>query len=110
MVRCGALPLRQLSREFGCDIVYSEETIALKLAKCVRVVEPSTNLIGYVLPKNTGSSPTSPSSDSSMVGSCGVSMKAGATGSQYSYCMRDAGEHGLLDGMSTIIILAYDFG
>jgi len=50
MVRASTLPLRWISRERGCSIVYTEETVDLKLAKCIRRVCKLTGLIEYVLP------------------------------------------------------------
>ena len=38
MVRAGTLPLRLLSLEHGADIVYGEEIIDRKIAKCRRKV------------------------------------------------------------------------
>ncbi len=52
MVRTGSLPLRILSREYGVDMVYSEETVDLKLAKCIRCVDEATGLISYVNPSS----------------------------------------------------------
>ena len=37
MVRVGMLPYRLLALEYGADIVYSEELIALKLQKTKRI-------------------------------------------------------------------------
>ena len=38
MVRAGTLPLRLLALEHGADIVYGEEIIDRKIAKCTRKV------------------------------------------------------------------------
>lgn len=45
----GTLPMRLLALEYGADIVYSEEIIAKKFAKCERVVDDSGR-VEFVLP------------------------------------------------------------
>lgn len=50
MVRISTLPFRLLCVNHGADIVYSEELIAVKLAKCTRSYNASNDTIEYVLP------------------------------------------------------------
>jgi len=47
----GTLPMRLLALEYGSDIVYSEELIAHKLAKCVRTIDETSDRVEFVLPK-----------------------------------------------------------
>jgi tRNA-dihydrouridine synthase 2 len=50
MVRVGTLPFRLLAAECGADITYSEELVALKLMKAVRVVNDAKRTIDFVAP------------------------------------------------------------
>lgn len=50
MVRVGTLPMRLLALEYGADIVYSEEIIAKKFAKCLRTVDEKSKRVEFVLP------------------------------------------------------------
>ncbi|KAF7645135.1 hypothetical protein LDENG_00209490 [Lucifuga dentata] len=38
MVRVGTLPMRLLALDYGADVVYCEELIDIKMARCHRVV------------------------------------------------------------------------
>lgn len=49
MVRAGTLPLRLLALEHGADIVYGEEIIDRKIAKCQRVVNDNLGTIDFVI-------------------------------------------------------------
>jgi len=48
MVRVNTMPMRVLALEYGADLVYSEELIALKLMKCSRVYNNDLNTIDFV--------------------------------------------------------------
>lgn len=50
MVRVGTLPFRLLAAESGADITYSEELVALKLMKAVRVVNDAKRTIDFIAP------------------------------------------------------------
>jgi len=50
MVRVGTLPFRLLAAECGADVTYSEELVALKLMKSVRVVNEARKTIDFVAP------------------------------------------------------------
>ena len=56
MVRIGTLPTRLVALEYGCDLVFTPETIAYKLSKCRRVTRPG-GLIDYVHTKSTTDGP-----------------------------------------------------
>ncbi len=48
MVRAGTLPLRLLALEHGADIVYSEEIIDRKIARCRRVINDKLGTVDFV--------------------------------------------------------------
>eukprot|EP00736_Rhodelphis_marinus_P011862 Rmarinus@m.15289 len=48
MVRVGSLPLRLLALGYGADLVYSEETISLKLEQCDRIVNDTFGTVDFV--------------------------------------------------------------
>lgn len=50
MVRVGTLPFRLLAAECGADITYSEELVALKLMKAIRVVNDVKRTIDFIAP------------------------------------------------------------
>ena len=52
MVRAGTLPLRLLSLEHGADLVYGEEIIDRKIAKCERRVNRELGTVDFVIPNN----------------------------------------------------------
>lgn len=52
MVRVGTLPFRILSIRNGADVVFTEELISFKLAKCKRVVNEELKTIDFVQEKN----------------------------------------------------------
>lgn len=47
MVRCCTLPLRLQALEHGADLVWSEELIAVKIARCKRVPNADTRRVEY---------------------------------------------------------------
>lgn len=47
MVRCGALPTRLLSLQYGADLVWSPEIVDRAIIGCERTVNPRTGLIAY---------------------------------------------------------------
>ncbi|XP_056272689.1 tRNA-dihydrouridine(20) synthase [NAD(P)+]-like [Pseudoliparis swirei] len=50
MVRVGTLPMRLLALDYGADVVYSEELIDIKMAKCHRVVNEVLDTVDFVAP------------------------------------------------------------
>ncbi|KAM8891919.1 tRNA-dihydrouridine(20) synthase [NAD(P)+]-like isoform 1-T1 [Spinachia spinachia] len=50
MVRVGTLPMRLLALDYGADVVYSEELIDIKMAKCQRVVNDVLQTVDFVAP------------------------------------------------------------
>lgn len=52
MVRVGQLPFRLLAAEYGADLCYSEELIAHKVARLVRVDNPLTSTTQFYLPEH----------------------------------------------------------
>ena len=53
MVRCGTLPLRLQALGHGADLTWSEELIALKLAKCRRVEVAAAGAVEFWAPGDT---------------------------------------------------------
>lgn len=54
MVRVGTLPMRLLALEYGADLVYSEELIDWKLARCKRKVNKVLGTIDFIDPVDGG--------------------------------------------------------
>lgn len=52
MVRVNTLPMRIVALEYGADIVYSEELIALKLMKCNRVEKSDLGIVEFMDKEN----------------------------------------------------------
>lgn len=52
MVRLGTTPFRLLSLKHGADVVYTEEIISFKLAKCIRQVNDKLNTIDFIQEKD----------------------------------------------------------
>ncbi|XP_034391736.1 tRNA-dihydrouridine(20) synthase [NAD(P)+]-like isoform X1 [Cyclopterus lumpus] len=50
MVRVGTLPMRLLALDYGADVVYCEELIDIKMAKCQRVVNEVLDTVDFVAP------------------------------------------------------------
>ncbi|KAK9517360.1 hypothetical protein VZT92_025238 [Zoarces viviparus] len=50
MVRIGTLPMRLLALDYGADVVYCEELIDIKMAKCHRVVNEVLQTVDFVAP------------------------------------------------------------
>uniref|UniRef100_A0AAQ4QUZ9 DRBM domain-containing protein n=1 Tax=Gasterosteus aculeatus aculeatus TaxID=481459 RepID=A0AAQ4QUZ9_GASAC len=50
MVRVGTLPMRLLALDYGADVVYCEELIDIKMAKCQRVVNDVLETVDFVAP------------------------------------------------------------
>jgi len=48
MVRISTLPLRILAKQYGADIVYSEEIVDKKISKCKRQINEKLNTIEFV--------------------------------------------------------------
>ncbi|XP_068595662.1 tRNA-dihydrouridine(20) synthase [NAD(P)+]-like [Brachionichthys hirsutus] len=52
MVRVGTLPMRLLALDYGADVVYCEELIDIKMARCERVVNEVLQTVDFVAPDN----------------------------------------------------------
>ncbi|XP_075996589.1 tRNA-dihydrouridine(20) synthase [NAD(P)+]-like [Genypterus blacodes] len=50
MVRVGTLPMRLLALDYGADLVYCEELIDIRMAKCERVVNDVLQTVDFVAP------------------------------------------------------------
>lgn len=50
MVRVGTLPMRLLALDYGADVVYCEELIDIKMAKCERIVNDILETVDFVAP------------------------------------------------------------
>jgi tRNA-dihydrouridine synthase 2 len=55
MVRVSTLPFRLVCKSFGCQMMYSEEIVAKKLAKCARFESPNGLISFAPRDRNTGS-------------------------------------------------------
>ncbi|XP_076863728.1 tRNA-dihydrouridine(20) synthase [NAD(P)+]-like isoform X4 [Brachyhypopomus gauderio] len=50
MVRVGTLPMRLLALDYGADIVFCEELIDIKMARCRRIVNDVLKTVDFVAP------------------------------------------------------------
>eukprot|EP00055_Hartaetosiga_balthica_P015527 m.92306 g.92306 ORF g.92306 m.92306 type:complete len:479 (-) comp8888_c1_seq4:93-1529(-) len=51
MVRVGTLPARLLALKYGADLVYGEEVVDYKMARCERIENPVLETIDFVSPE-----------------------------------------------------------